>query len=111
MTLRATKVKWASGNAWAPAIIERKEADGYKYYFYFSGHDIDSNRKAIGVAVSDSPTGPFKDLGHPIVAKSPVGRGQQIDVDVFRIRCRVNTTCIGEMAIWPVQNLMMICFQ
>ncbi|THG54278.1 family 43 glycosylhydrolase [Muribaculum caecicola] len=84
LDLKGDQVKWASGNAWAPAIIERKEADGYKYYFYFSGHDIDSNRKAIGVAVSDSPTGPFKDLGHPIVAKSPVGRGQQIDVDVFQ---------------------------
>jgi beta-xylosidase len=40
---------------------------------------------AIGVAVADTPTGPFKDLGHPIVDKRPEGQrhGQQIDVDVF----------------------------
>ena len=35
--------------------------------------------------MSDSPTGPFKDFGQPIVDKRPAGQknGQQIDVDVF----------------------------
>jgi len=73
--------KWArnKGNAWAPAI-EKKNG---KFYFYFSADQ--GERKAIGVAVSDSPTGPFRDLGHPIVDKRPEGQmnGQQIDVDVF----------------------------
>ena len=73
--------KWArnKGNAWAPAI-EKKNG---KFYFYFSADQ--GERKAIGVAVSDSPTGPFRDLGHPIVDKRPNGQmnGQQIDVDVF----------------------------
>ena len=41
------------------------------------------NRKQIGVATSDSPAGPFTDLGRPVVTASPVGGGQQIDVDVF----------------------------
>ena len=36
------------------------------------------------MAVSDSPTGPFVDAGAPIVSDSPVGHGQQIDVDVFQ---------------------------
>ncbi|WP_075827831.1 family 43 glycosylhydrolase [Cellulosimicrobium sp. CUA-896] len=48
-------VPWATGNAWAPTIIER---DG-NYYFYFSGHNPTYNRKTIGVAVADSPEGPF----------------------------------------------------
>ena len=39
--------------------------------------------KQIGVATSDSPAGPFIDLGRPVVTASPVGGGQQIDVDVF----------------------------
>ena len=73
--------KWArnKGNAWAPAI-EKKNG---KFYFYFSADQ--GERKAIGVAVSDSPTGPFRDLGHPIVDKRPNGQmnGQQIDVDLF----------------------------
>lgn len=77
------QTKWASGNAWAPAIIEKKTGNDYKYYFYYSGNA--GNAKAIGVAVSDSPTGPFTDLGHPIINKLPNGQkhGQQIDVDVF----------------------------
>lgn len=66
-------VSWADKNAWAPAIAER---DG-KYYFYFCAE------QQIGVAVADSPAGPFKDaLGAPLVAK---GRftGQMIDPAVF----------------------------
>ena len=81
-----TQVNWASGNAWAPCIEEVKQKDGsYKYYFYFSGHDTERNRKSIGVAVADSPVGPFVDSGKPIVYELPEGvrGGQQIDVDVF----------------------------
>ncbi|MCQ2197233.1 MAG: family 43 glycosylhydrolase [Bacteroidaceae bacterium] len=81
-----TQVSWASGNAWAPCIEEVKQKDGsYKYYFYFSGHDVKRDRKSIGVAVADSPTGPFVDFGQPIVYDLPEGvrGGQQIDVDVF----------------------------
>ena len=83
LDLKSDQVPWATGNAWAPAIIERKEADGYKYYFYYSGHSKEADTKQIGVAVADNPAGPFRDLGHPIVTKSPAGHGQQIDVDVF----------------------------
>ncbi|RLT77367.1 1,4-beta-xylanase [bacterium J10(2018)] len=83
LDVKGQQVPWAVGNAWAPAIIERKEDDGYKYYFYFSGHNPLNNRKAIGVAVADDPAGPFYALDTPIVDKSPVGGGQQIDVDVF----------------------------
>ena len=71
--------KWAKGNAWAPAI-EKKNG---KFYFYYSGDD--GNQKSIGVAISESPTGPFVDFGQPIINKRPdgVSGGQQIDVDVF----------------------------
>ena len=82
------QVKWAVGNAWAPAIIERKVGKGYKYYFYFSAHNPESKRKEIGCAISDSPTGPFVDCGHPIItdADRPADAkgGQAIDVDVFQ---------------------------
>lgn len=75
--------KWATGNAWAPAIIEKKVDGKYKYYFYYSANT--GKAKAIGVAVADNPTGPFTDLGHPFIDKRPEGQknGQQIDVDVF----------------------------
>ncbi|MFH8856997.1 family 43 glycosylhydrolase [Streptomyces rochei] len=66
-------VAWADRNAWAPAIAER---DG-KYYFYFCAE------QQIGVAVADSPAGPFKDaLGGPLVGKGRFS-GQMIDPSVF----------------------------
>ena len=87
LDLATDQVPWAVGNAWAPCIEEVKQVDGsYKYYFYYSGHDKERNRKSIGVAIADDPEGPFKDLGFPIVTELPEGQrgGQQIDVDVFR---------------------------
>ncbi|MFF5845681.1 family 43 glycosylhydrolase [Streptomyces massasporeus] len=67
-------VSWADKNAWAPAIAER---DG-TYYFYFCAE------QQIGVAVADSPAGPFKDaLGKPLVAKGGSLKGQMIDPAVF----------------------------
>lgn len=67
-------VGWADKNAWAPAIAER---DG-RYYFYFCAE------QQIGVAVADSPAGPFKDaLGKPLVAKGGSLKGQMIDPAVF----------------------------
>lgn len=76
-------VAWADGNAWAPAAIEVRENDTCKYYLYFSANNPLTGEKAIGVAVADNPCGPFIDSGSPIVMESPVGHGQQIDVDVF----------------------------
>lgn len=73
-------VSWANANAWAPCIIEREENGQFKYYYYFTAN------KKIGVAVSDNPTGPFKDSGKPIIEEFPAGmkRGQNIDPDIFR---------------------------
>ncbi|MGW1777795.1 family 43 glycosylhydrolase [Streptomyces sp. NPDC002143] len=66
-------VSWADSRAWAPTMAEK---DG-KYYFYFCA---DAN---IGVAVSDSPTGPFTDaLGKPLL-KAGDFTGQMIDPAVF----------------------------
>ena len=85
LDLGTDQVPWATGNAWAPAAIEKKVDGQWKYFFYYSGHEPQSDRKAIGVAVADTPTGPFRDLGHPLVNSRPNGvrGGQQIDVDVF----------------------------
>ncbi|WP_257666315.1 family 43 glycosylhydrolase [Parapedobacter tibetensis] len=72
-------VPWAGRNAWAPCI-EEKEIDGqYRYFFYFTG------AQKIGVAVADHPTGPFRDLGKPLIDFKPEGvsGGQEIDPDVF----------------------------
>jgi len=73
-------VGWAKKSAWAPTIIEQKTATGYRYAYYFCAEG------KIGVALADSPTGPFKDSGHPLLDKLPEGAkgGQQIDPAAFR---------------------------
>ena len=76
-------VSWANGNAWAPCIEEKKINGKYKYFFYYSANPVTNKGKQIGVATANSPLGPFTDSGKPIITSSPVGRGQQIDVDVF----------------------------
>jgi beta-xylosidase len=69
LNLAGGDVSWAHIRAWAPGVVAK---DG-KVYFYFCGE------QSIGVAVADSPTGPFKDaLGKPLVAKGQL-RGQMID--------------------------------
>jgi hypothetical protein len=69
-----TDVRWADRYAWAPAAGERDGA----YYFYFCAN------QQIGVAVGDSPTGPFRDaLDRPLVARDDYA-GQMIDPAVFR---------------------------
>lgn len=83
LDLRSPQVSWANGNAWAPAVEERLIDGKYKYFFYYSGNPVGGGGKQIGVAVGDSPVGPFKDMGKPIITESPTGHGQQIDVDVF----------------------------
>ena len=73
-------VSWADNSAWAPTIAEKNG----KYYFYFSGGlATGDTRKQLGVAVSDSPAGPFVDaLGKPLVAAGSYS-GQMIDSAVF----------------------------
>ncbi|WP_306392018.1 glycoside hydrolase family 43 protein [Telluria beijingensis] len=62
--LRYSTFKWAGRDAWASDIIKR---DG-KYYFYSTVDHATIPGKAIGVAVSNSPTGPFVDaLGKALV--------------------------------------------
>lgn len=64
--MKATDVSWRNDNnsAWASQAIKY----GDKYYLYFCTWDKTSDGKqSIGVAVSDSPTGPFIDKGTPLV--------------------------------------------
>lgn len=72
-------VKWSSGvYGWAPTAIKR----GENYYFYYSSGNKENDFKDLAVAVSKSPNGPFKDIGHPLV-KGGILPGQMIDSQVF----------------------------
>ncbi|MES2474163.1 MAG: family 43 glycosylhydrolase [Verrucomicrobiota bacterium] len=63
---------------WAPCIAQK---DG-KFYFYYSvGPQSEERPSRIGVAVADSPTGPFVDSGKPLLGG---GNGfEAIDPMVF----------------------------
>jgi hypothetical protein len=54
---------WADDRAWAPQCVARNG----KFYLYVPVHSKLTGAMAIGVAVSDSPTGPFRDaIGKPL---------------------------------------------
>ncbi len=62
--LKVTDFTWAKGDAWASQVIERNG----KFYWYAAVEHGTIPGKAIGIAVSDSPTGPFKDaLGKALI--------------------------------------------
>jgi arabinoxylan arabinofuranohydrolase len=52
---------WANVNGWAPCMVFRNN----KYYFYYTAE------ARIGVAVGNSPTGPFTDKGSPLIGTDP----------------------------------------
>ena len=53
--LKAKDFAWAKGEAWASQVIERNG----KFYWYVTLEHKTVLGKSIGVAVSDSPVGPF----------------------------------------------------
>ena len=62
--LKVSDFTWAKADAWASQVIERNG----KFYWYVTVEHSAINGKSIGVAVSDSPTGPFKDaLGKALI--------------------------------------------
>lgn len=55
-----TQTSWAKTAAWAPDCVERNG----KFYLYFP-----TDKRHIGVAVSNRPDGPFTEpLGHPLLS-------------------------------------------
>ncbi|MEO6531980.1 MAG: family 43 glycosylhydrolase [Pseudolysinimonas sp.] len=69
----ADDTTWAHGFAWAPTVSRR---DGRFYLYYTADQDN------IGVAVAQTPLGPFIDSGKPLVARGQF-RGRAIDPSVF----------------------------
>lgn len=75
---------WAKDDAWASQVIQRAG----KFYWYVAIEHGTIKGKAIGVAVSDSPTGPFKDaLGKAIITNDMTTEAKiswdDIDPSVF----------------------------
>ena len=83
--MRVSDFRWASRDAWASQVIRRNG----RYWLYAAvEHDDTHPGKAIAVAVSDSPTGPFVDArGSALITNEMTPRGthswEDIDPTVF----------------------------
>ncbi len=71
VVLKCKDIAWADKNsAWAGQVaMHYDETTGKdKYYFYYCSWDSTAKGKqSIGVAVAESPTGPFTDIGQSLV--------------------------------------------
>jgi beta-xylosidase len=82
--LRAKDFAWASGEAWASQVIEHNG----KFYWYSTVEHKTIPGKSIGVAVADSPIGPFKDargsalITNDMTTNTPI-RWDDIDPTVY----------------------------
>lgn len=71
--LKPTDFKWGIGEAWASQVIEK---DGKFYYYVTAMAGEPYNSRVVGVAVGDSPTGPFVDpIGKPLVTDDMTDNG------------------------------------
>jgi beta-xylosidase len=91
--LDTSVIKWAKQAMWAPSIIEKNQ----RYYLFFSANDLQrpggpyweekdlyNHYGGIGVAVADSPEGPYEDhLGVPLINKFH-NDAQPIDQFVYK---------------------------
>lgn len=124
VAMKPKDFSWSIGEAWASQVIE---ADG-KYWFYVSTQCGEPNCKAIGVAVADSPAGPYADaIGRPLVVDDMTPNGPRgwwndfdptvmIDDDGTPWLCWGNGTCFlarlkknmveldGEIMTLPMEN-------
>ncbi|MNB79928.1 Xylosidase/arabinosidase [compost metagenome] len=83
LDLATDDVPWAVSSAWAPCIATK---DG-RYYYYFCGKKPDGD-SAIGVAVADTPVGPFTAQPEPLITLEQISRlglvmGQAIDPSIY----------------------------
>ncbi len=75
--LGLTNFSWASQDAWAGQVVARNN----KFYYYVPVRSSNGAQHS-GVAVSDSPTGPFTDpIGRPLVSNAEIDPTVYIDTD------------------------------
>ncbi len=102
---------WTQKNFWAPEVYEIKG----KYYMLFSADwKVNPNNEGenfrIGVAVSDSPRGPFKDLmnrpifdpGYPIIDANLYFENDR--VYLYYSRCCYKNPVASEVADWAKEQ-------
>jgi arabinoxylan arabinofuranohydrolase len=75
--MHSRDIPWSKGGwLWAPGAARK---DG-KYFLYYPIKDPGDTWR-IGVAIGDTPAGPFKDIGHPIAGTEGIDPAVFIDDD------------------------------
>jgi arabinan endo-1,5-alpha-L-arabinosidase len=87
----ATRPAWAKSDFWAPEMHKV----GARYVVYFSARQRSNNGFGIGAAWADKPTGPYHDLGRPLLAPPAPGA---IDAHYFR------SSKGQHYLLWKVEN-------
>ncbi len=103
-----TPESWAVANFWAPEVYEK---DGKFYMFFSADWRVNPNNEQenflIGVAVSDSPTGPFVELsdkplfdpGYPIIDAN-VFKDDDGKFYLYFSRCCYKHPVESDVAVW-----------
>lgn len=76
--MRATDFTWATGDAWASHMVEK---DGTYYFYTTVRHNSTHPGFAVGVASSESPTGPFVDARGSALVTNDMTTQTSIDWD------------------------------
>jgi len=79
--LTALSFKWAKGRAWASDVVKREINGKTRYFFYATVEHASIPGLSIGVAVSDSPTGPFVDARGSALVSNDMTRQTDIHWD------------------------------
>jgi beta-xylosidase len=75
--LKALDFKWAKGDAYASEVIYRNN----QFYWYVAVTHAEIEGKAIGVAISDKPEGPFRDAIGAALITNDMTTATPIDKD------------------------------
>ena len=109
----ATPESWALDCFWAPEVYERNG----KYYIWYSANwkhnpTNEGENFRIGVAVSDSPKGPFKEMhdkpifdpGYPIIDANLHFDDENNKVYLYYSRCCYKNPVESEVATWAKEK-------
>lgn len=95
VALALEDIPWASAQLWAPDAAER---DG-RYFLYFPARDKDGIFR-IGVAVSDSPAGPFTADPEPIAGTFSIDPCSFVDPDTGAAYLYFGGIWGGQLQCW-----------
>jgi hypothetical protein len=84
-----TRPSWVSPtnpSLWAPEVFQTSATPGVeRFTMYFSGRYRNTGNNCVGVATSNSPTGPFTASGSPLICP-PAGYMEAIDASEYTSR-------------------------